>query len=53
MIIATKSGFGSQLCKGKLLAFITSVVLNGSSVSVIFSFSMFYLLSEKEREKIL
>ena len=30
MVVATKSGFGSGLRKGKVLAPLTSVVLNGN-----------------------
>jgi hypothetical protein len=30
MVIATISGFGGWLCKGKVLAHLTSVVLNGN-----------------------
>lgn len=30
MVVATMSGFGSQLCKGKMLAPLTSIVLDGT-----------------------
>ncbi|GAU51019.1 hypothetical protein TSUD_411640, partial [Trifolium subterraneum] len=35
MVVATISGFGSRLCEGKVLAPLTSVVLNGN---LLFSF---------------